>query len=1325
MSFLYKSLLITLSLLSNTAFTEEQAPQLSLWGKVVDFTPTCSPWKLRPQVNIPALREFTVCLSLQLEVQGLNSPRWTAFMYRHPVQEYAELELGGENGRLVVWLFGKKFTTLTTPLHQDQWHELCVTWSHEKDTPALYVDRNSVDVEADLTETSPPSCCQLAPKGSLTLGAPHTLVNGNANFLPSGRLRGKVSLVRIWSRERSKEEVMSLNCTEGDVVKWEQSYWDTATCTPLLDSSPQCEWSTYKVTLTFAILRNDEKNSTESYDARDIAHRWLEKVLSTSINLQGVFVFSDTRSILEGTIITDNTQKERGVPILNRFRCLVHLNIIPRLDVAIVQDEMRRNLTHSFSDTTTNLFLISNPSSIYTTAVEGFFTDTTTTFIPVTTSTFETTTLAQTSTAFTTSPTTASPSDTTPAPSVEVTELTTITTATSTITTATTSIPNVSVSTVVSPSAEATELPTSTALTSTIATSPTSVSMLYFEVQVNVSMTGDGDPERTISSWLNTSLPGNSMTVLDLQLLPKTHRSDPDKSFNPYVKKQENCVFQVEVSMADSEPEEMERLLESLLKEVYNNGSISIATEVVLISRIIIFQCNPEIRHTLKGLFMWPDTSGGRNATLTCPKNPLRTATRHCQIRLATHWLAPDLTACPLVVEVIPDLDDVEVTTKNAKDILDMIQSLLSNKSKLNYDDLATVLNKMEAIINISVVTPPLAQAFLDVISDVLKSDSDLLPFTNTILNLTETLGDRMTGYEDSATLTAPGVAMSVVDVDLGHFSTLSFGVLSDRVGLKPEIFINKDPLDGTVAFISLPSVLQHNFPQSTENQTSPRIQFQFFGVPWLFKQNSLNGLILNTFVVSASVTNSSAPIRDLEEDVRIMLRHLTPNNLNKEVQCVYWNYNFNDGGGWDTHGCRKYNSTADYTTCLCDHLTHFGVLLDVSRTPLDPQNEYILTIITYVGCGVSSLFLGVTVLTYMAFEKLRRDYPSQILINLSLALLGLNLVFLVNSWFSSWGIYGLCIFVAAMLHYFLLASFTWMGLEAVNMYLALVKVFNVYVPSYILKFCVLGWGIPLVVCVVVLIVNREAYGSHLYTSSQLSMEPLDNSDSFCWLQNTVAFYVSVVGYAAVVFLFNTAVFIVVLIQIRRMRFNSPAGTHSGLMKDLKGVASLTLLLGLTWTIGFFTWGPTRVAMLFLFSILNSLQGLFIFIFHCLMKDNVRKQWRIHLCIGRFRLEDNSEWSNSASYGVMAKPKSNLPRAPVPSVRSVKSSSTESTSASSDSSQRESTSSSRRPDLGLFVNALVIPRAKCSVAGAGALRSDSPLKPTPGWTNHLLRQEHT
>lgn len=34
--------------------------------------------------------------------------------------------------------------------------------------------------------------------------------------------------------------------------------------------------------------------------------------------------------------------------------------------------------------------------------------------------------------------------------------------------------------------------------------------------------------------------------------------------------------------------------------------------------------------------------------------------------------------------------------------------------------------------------------------------------------------------------------------------------------------------------------------------------------------------------------------------------------------------------------------------------------------------------------------------------------------------------------------------------------------------------------------------------------------------------------------------------------------------------------------------------------------------------------GLFIFIFHCAMKENVQKQWRRHLCCGRLRLADNS-----------------------------------------------------------------------------------------------------
>lgn len=127
--------------------------------------------------------------------------------------------------------------------------------------------------------------------------------------------------------------------------------------------------------------------------------------------------------------------------------------------------------------------------------------------------------------------------------------------------------------------------------------------------------------------------------------------------------------------------------------------------------------------------------------------------------------------------------------------------------------------------------------------------------------------------------------------------------------------------------------------------------------------------------------------------------------------------------------------------------------------------------------------------------------------------------MFLLNSWLSSWGLHGLCVAAASLLHYFLLASFTWMALEGVHMYFALVKVFNVYVPSYILKFCVVGWGespsarrpargnrpsvpcaappgVPLLTCSLVFMVNHTAYGSNLYSDQQADLQPLDNSDT-------------------------------------------------------------------------------------------------------------------------------------------------------------------------------------------------------------------------------------
>ncbi|CAI9561059.1 unnamed protein product, partial [Staurois parvus] len=353
----------------------------------------------------------------------------------------------------------------------------------------------------------------------------------------------------------------------------------------------------------------------------------------------------------------------------------------------------------------------------------------------------------------------------------------------------------------------------------------------------------------------------------------------------------------------------------------------------------------------------------------------------------------------------------------------------------------------------------------------------------------------------------------------------------------------------------------------------------------------------LKSYVVSCSIGNIS--IQNLADPVRITVKHRSP--LEKgDPTCVFWDTKLNSGhGGWSQTGCRALinESNANETVCLCNHLTNFGILMDLQRgqSYLDSENAKILTFITYIGCGISAICTAATLLTYIAFEKIRRDYPSKILMNLSTALLFLNLFFLLDSWLATFEINELCIAVAALLHFFLLATFTWMGLEAVHMYIALVKVFNTYIRRYILKFCIIGWGIPAIVVAIVLASTHRniAYGNSLYGAHFDG----NNGDPFCWINDDTVFYVTCVAYFGIIFLMNVAMFIVVMVQIcGRNGKRTNRSIREEVMRNLRSVVSLTFLLGMTWGFAFFAWDKAAPTFLYLFTIFNSLQGL-LFIF--------------------------------------------------------------------------------------------------------------------------------
>lgn len=58
---------------------------------------------------------------------------------------------------------------------------------------------------------------------------------------------------------------------------------------------------------------------------------------------------------------------------------------------------------------------------------------------------------------------------------------------------------------------------------------------------------------------------------------------------------------------------------------------------------------------------------------------------------------------------------------------------------------------------------------------------------------------------------------------------------------------------------------------------------------------------------------------------------------------------------------------------CHCRRCQRLGFVLfvfqNVERTPFSKVNEQILTVVSYIGCGISSIFLGLTLLTYLIFE--------------------------------------------------------------------------------------------------------------------------------------------------------------------------------------------------------------------------------------------------------------------------------------------------------------------------------------------------------------------
>ncbi|CAN0418044.1 unnamed protein product [Lampetra fluviatilis] len=324
-------------------------------------------------------------------------------------------------------------------------------------------------------------------------------------------------------------------------------------------------------------------------------------------------------------------------------------------------------------------------------------------------------------------------------------------------------------------------------------------------------------------------------------------------------------------------------------------------------------------------------------------------------------------------------------------------------------------------------------------------------------------------------------------------------------------------------------------------------------------------------------------------------------------VQCTFWDTQVYDNGrgGWSGVGCQlKSNVTTGNATsfaCQCNHTTSFSILISPGG---DLVNDLPLSIISYVGVGISMLslvaVLAIEAITWRpsvssgrAARRSNGRLRHLILVNVCTSLLFADVWFIVAASPDALASPALCTAAAFFVHLGYLALFFWMLCEGFLLVYIVVVVFERFVARRLRAAAfTVGYGVPMVIAVVAVAATYPR-GAYL-------------RDGACWLdwehgRTLLAFVVPAFAVLAA----NLTALVVVLAKVVRRRSAVVSGNPDVNVRLVaRSIGVLTPLLGVTWGLGIFafsTGGRASYALHYLFAILNSLQGLFILIFNCLL----------------------------------------------------------------------------------------------------------------------------
>ncbi|XP_062400035.1 adhesion G-protein coupled receptor D1 isoform X5 [Sardina pilchardus] len=360
------------------------------------------------------------------------------------------------------------------------------------------------------------------------------------------------------------------------------------------------------------------------------------------------------------------------------------------------------------------------------------------------------------------------------------------------------------------------------------------------------------------------------------------------------------------------------------------------------------------------------------------------------------------------------------------------------------------------------------------------------------------------------------------------------------------------------------------------------------------------------SFLISLKVEPSPALSINLSKEplIKIVLTH----QLTKEQQmqsvnksntvhlyCAFLDYRSSKEGVWSNEGCVRSGGNLSYSVCLCNHLTNFAILMQVVPMELSKAHQVALSTISYIGCSISIFCLAITLVTFAILSSVStiRNQRYHIHANLSFAILVAQILLLISFRFEPATLP--CKVMAVLLHFFFLSAFAWMLVEGLHLYSMVVKVFGSEGSKHIYYYGI-GWGSPLVICVVSVTSALGSYGE------------VGN----CWLSLKNGAIWAFVAPALFVIMVNIGILIAVTRIISRISAENYKvhGDANAVKLTAKAVAVLLPILGISWIFGVLAINDHSLLFQYMFAVFNSLQGFFIFLFHCLLNSEVRAAFK-------------------------------------------------------------------------------------------------------------------